>query len=172
MRQTGFLVSLIFIFAVAGAQQKNNYPKGASLIKLYLKKGDQYTGILMDAGETKMTIAGLSNLAETKQFVPEEIYRLEIRKVNSVKRNTLIGAGMGFIIGFGIGWDEFNTGSGTNINQLGHAAGGGLLGAFAGGFIGFITGTSTKTFYVAGSSEQYKSLLPKLNRYKPATDGN
>ncbi|MCK6618074.1 MAG: hypothetical protein L6Q51_10560 [Cyclobacteriaceae bacterium] len=172
MRQAGSLVSLIFIFTVAGAQQKINYPRGASLIKLYLKNGEQYTGMLIEAGETGITIAGLSNLAETKQVVPEEIYRLEIRKVNSVKRNTFIGAGIGFIIGFGIGWDEFNTGSGTNINQLGHAAGGGLLGAFAGGFIGFITGTSAKAFYVLGSSEQYKNLLPKLNRYRLANDGN
>ncbi|QOI96464.1 MAG: hypothetical protein HRU69_02735 [Flammeovirgaceae bacterium] len=170
MRQIAFLVSLIFSFTVAGAQQKINYPKGASLIKLYLKNGEQYTGILMDAGDTGMTIARLSNLADTEEFTPDEIYRLEIRKVNSVKRNTLIGAGIGFTLGFAIGWDEFNTGSGTNINQLGHAAGSGLLGAFAGGFIGFITGTATKTFYILGNPDQYKSLLPKLHRYKPAND--
>jgi hypothetical protein len=160
-----FCVALLFI--PASAQRGGHFPKGSSLIKVFLKNGGYYTGILVDADGVGLTVAHLTNFEEVERFSPEVIYRLEVRKVNSVKRNTAIGAGIGFLTGFAIGWEEYKTGSGADINQVGHAAGSGLLGAFAGGFIGFITGTFTKGFYVMGSSDQYGTILPKLLKYKP-----
>jgi hypothetical protein len=166
MRCIGLLL-FIFLFTFAAAQRKLHLPKGSSLVKVFVKNGRQHTGILKDADQAGLTITSLADPDAIEKFSPEDIHRFEIRKVNSVKRNTLVGAGLGFIAGFAIGWDEYKTGSGTDINQLGHAAGGGLLGAFAGGFIGFITGTASKTFYVLGRTDQYHDVLPRLTRYKP-----
>lgn len=159
--------SFICLFSLAAAQRKAQYPQGSSLVNVFLKNGEQHTGILMDADDTGLLVAALTNLDEVERFSPETIHRFEIRKVNSVKRNTVIGASIGFLAGFAIGWEEYKTGSGANIDQLGHAAGNGLLGAFAGGFIGFVTGTVTKTFYVLGSIDRYPNILPKLAKYKP-----
>jgi len=161
------LFCFIFMVTDAGAQQKIRFPKGASLVKVFLYSGQQRVGVLTQADQSSLTISDGAKPGETEQFIPEEIYRLEVRKVNAVKRNALIGAGIGFVVGFAVGWDEFDTGSGTNVNQLGHAAGGGLLGAFAGGFIGFISGRVPKTFYVLGRADRYQVILPELNKYKP-----
>ncbi len=162
------LIGFVLAAVTGSAQRKMNFPSGSSLIKLFLRGGGQYTGILLDADDAGVQVAKLTNLDEVSRFAPEEIQRVEIRKVNSVRRNTAIGAGVGFIMGFAIGWEEYKTGSGADINQWGHATGGGLLGAFSGGFIGFLTGLATKQYHVLGSKERYLTILPQLNRYKPA----
>lgn len=148
------------------AQLKIRHPKGAYLVKLWLNNGVQKTGIWIDASQTGIRIAKLHNLNQVNEVLPDSIYRFEVRKLNSVKRNTLIGAGTGLIIGFTIGWDEYKTGSGADVNQMGHAAGSALLGGFVGGFIGFISGTATQSYYVLGHADRYLTILPKLQRYK------
>jgi hypothetical protein len=163
------LFCFIFLVTDAGAQQKIRFPKGASLVTVFLYSGQQHRGILKHADESGLTISDVVKPGQTEQFIPEEIYRLETRKVNAVQRNALIGAGIGFMAGFAVGWNEYESGTGTNVNQLGHAAGAGLLGAFAGGFIGFISGRVTKTFYVLGRAERFQAILPKLNKYNPVS---
>ncbi|MFN3839112.1 MAG: hypothetical protein ACK4RF_00260 [Cyclobacteriaceae bacterium] len=159
-------VFFFFLFTLAEAQHAVHYPKGSSLIKVFLRNGEQYTGILINADTAGLTVASLNNMDETSRFAPQAMHRFEIRKVNKVKRNAAIGAGIGFLTGFVIGWEEYDTPGGTDVNQVGRAAGSGFLGAFAGGFIGFITGMTPKTFYVLGNYDQYQKILPELATYK------
>ena len=77
----------------------------------------------------------------------------------------MIGAGVCFAVGFLIGYNGEDADGWTGTSRVGHAAGAGLIGGFSGAFIGHLIGMAGKSYYVLGSSDQYKKIQPQLQKY-------
>jgi hypothetical protein len=149
-------------YSQVAAQSGKADPTNFYLTTVYLTNSSVHTGTWITCTGSAIHIA---IPPDTVLFQPVEIHRIEIRKDNP-KRSVRIGAAIGFVAGFAIGYVAFDTeGGGTDVAQLGHAAGAGLIGAFSGAIIGQVIGMMSKTHYVLGNTDQYERILPDLKKY-------
>jgi len=151
------LVSLSLVVQAQSGASKNDF-----LADIQLSDGTLLQGI-WHSGTTEAIRIWQGD--EPIELRPEQIYKLEIRNVNKTKRSAIIGGAIGFTIGAIIGATDADNDSRDGYAEAGYIVGTGLLGAFGGGFIGFIIGMNGKTYYVLGKPEQYLSILPSLVKY-------
>lgn len=144
-----------------GQSDKVNSKK-SYLVTFHLTDRSTRSGIWISSSDS---ILQFTEHNEIVSLFPEQVYKFEIRKANSAKRNALIGAGVGFAIGFLIGFNEEDASLQPDHIRLGHASGAGLLGAFSGLLIGHLTGMIGKTHTVFGNLDQYRKILPDLQKY-------
>ena len=162
MRCLWLIVLLGFSSNYVHAQSKKTESKRFYVASVYLTDGSVKSGQWVSCTDSVIII---SVATDTVALQPENVYKIEMRKSNP-KRSVRLGAGIGFAVGFAIGFTAFDSGD-TDIAQLGHAAGGGLIGAFTGAIIGQIVGMMAKTHYILGSADQYSRILPDLEKYNP-----
>jgi hypothetical protein len=157
------LLFLLIFFQAAEAQP--GYPAGAYLAKLHFTDGTLDTYMFVSTTDSTLTVATLADVSQHQTFSCTSLYQLDVRKLTRVKRNTLAGAGAGFLIGFAVGWSAYESEQSPTREQLGHGLGAGVLGAFVGGLAGNLSGRLTKSYFIFGSQEQFSSLLPSLKKY-------
>lgn len=159
------LVALITALCTLQVSAQSPNKSSFYIAHVFLQSGDQVYTRWVHADANGLTLRLLSDTSQIVHYHPQEIQRINIRKSNASTRNAFYGAAIGFAVGFGAGWAEYDNGHNGNINQVGRAAGTGILSAFGGAFIGFITGSFFKTYWIAGREAEYKRLLPKLSRF-------
>lgn len=132
---------------------------------VFLRGGEQHFTKWVRADSAGVTLQLLSDTLTFLHLRAEDILRLDIRRSNASTRNALYGATIGFTLGFGLGWASYSDGHDGDMNHLGRATGTGLLGAFCGAFLGFVSGSFSKTYRILGQPEYYYNHLPKLIKY-------
>lgn len=135
------------------------------LAHIFLHSGEQLNTRWMHADSTGITVQLLSDSTQVFHIIPENIRRIDIRKSNASTRNSLLGALIGFTIGFGGGWIAYSDGHDVDINHIGRAAGTGVLSAFTGAFVGFASGSLSKTYWILGQKDNYLNELTKWHKY-------
>jgi hypothetical protein len=156
------------VFALLAAQQVSSQSvkqRHFYTAHVFLRAGEQHYTKWIHADSSGVTLQSLSDTTQIFHLRAEDILRIDIRSSNASTRNALYGAIIGFTIGFGTGWASYSDGHDGDINQIGRAAGTGLLGAFGGAFLGFVSGSFPKTYRILGQPQQYNRQLPKLARY-------
>ncbi len=151
--------SLIF---QASSQSKTNTSKNDFWANVHLIDRTQLQGLWLSGTEDEIIIRQGN---ETIHLRPEQIYTFEIKNVNKTKRSSILGAAIGFTIGAIIGASNSDNDARDGYAETGYILGTGLLGAFGGGFVGFVIGMHGKTYYVLGKPEQYHTIQPSLVKY-------
>lgn len=161
-----FLGALLFVWHTYAQSGKD---KAFYLTHIYLRNGEQYYTKWIHADTDGIVLQLLSDTTALLHLRPEDVQRLDVRRSNASTRNALYGALIGFTIGFGAGWASYSDGHDGDINQVGRAAGTGLLGAFGGAFLGFVSGSFYKTHWILGQPKRFEDELPKLSKYNTPT---
>jgi hypothetical protein len=151
--------SLVF---QASSQSKTNTSKNEFWANVHLIDRTQLQGLWHSSTVDEIIIRQGD---ETIHLNPEQIYTIEIKNVNKTKRSSILGAAIGFTIGAIIGATDSDNDARDGYAEAGYILGTGLLGAFGGGFVGFVIGMNGKTYYVLGKSEQYRTIQPSLLKY-------
>lgn len=136
--------------------------KQAYAVTFHLVDGSTRSGIWLSSSDSSIQFTEDHEIISVH---PEQVYKVEIRKANSTKRNAWIGAGAGFVIGFVIGFTSDDAESQPDHIRFGYSAGAGLLGGFTGLFLGHITGMFGNTHRIFGNMDQYKKIQAKLRKY-------
>ncbi|MDH4057480.1 MAG: hypothetical protein OEU76_01890 [Cyclobacteriaceae bacterium] len=162
MRWSPILFLVLFSFTNTFSQQDKSASKRSYSVSFRLTDGTRQSGTWLSSTDT--SILFLEN-NDTVTLTPAQIYKFEIRKTNSIKRNTIIGASFGFAVGFAIGYTGEEAEGYSGASRVGHAAGAGLIGAFSGALFGHLSGMLGKSYFVLGSRDQYKTILSNLQKY-------
>jgi hypothetical protein len=151
----------LFIYPIYSQTEKNARKREYTAI-FHLNDGTLRSGVWHYGSAAGITFAeGVDQITLTH----DQIYKFEIRRSNSSKRNALVGAGFGFMLGFLIAFNDSDADARAGYARAGYAGGVGLLSAFAGAFLGHLIGMSGKTYYIMGSADQLNRLLPELQKY-------
>lgn len=162
MRCLAILVMFTSLIFQASSQSKTNTSKNDFWASVHLTDRTQLQGLWHSSTENEIIIRQGN---ETIHLRPEQIYTVEIKNVNKTKRSSILGAAIGFTIGAIIGATDSDNDARDGNAEAGYILGTGLLGAFGGGFVGFIIGMNGKTYYVLGKPEQYRTIYPSLLKY-------
>ena len=166
MRCLLVILSLL-LFLPGIAQSKKSLSKNDFLVSIWLKDGTKKMGIWEKSNGTTIQYSDQDQLFS---ITPESIYKLEFHKVNSTRRNAIIGASVGFSIGFLIGFTGENEEGYSGASRVGHAAGVGLIGAFSGAFLGHLSGMFGKSYLIMGSTDQFNKINPELQKYNRSSE--
>jgi hypothetical protein len=162
MRGFIFLTLFNLFFNTLYSQPEKNARKKEYTAIFHLNDGTLRSGVWHSCSAAGISFAeGIDQITLT----PEQVYKFEIKRSNSSKRNALIGAGFGFMLGFLIAFNDSDADARAGYARAGYAGGVGLLSAFAGAFIGHLIGMSGKTYYIMGRPDQLNKLLPELQKY-------
>jgi hypothetical protein len=134
-------------------------------VRIWARQGEVITARWKQADSTGITIYRLDEPSGWLHLSPSEIYRVDVRRSNASSRNAFWGACIGFAVGFSAFFLDESDGHGIDINQVGRAAGGGILGAFIGSFTGFAAGKIPQTYVLAGSDTVYFRYLHRFKKY-------
>lgn len=147
------------------AQSQKTKFKKAWHVNVYLLERVETQGLFYTTTDSSIVILGGVAFADTTEIPIADIYKLEIRKQNSVKRNTLIGAVAGFGVGFLIGWKDYDSSGVSVVDQTGHGLGAGLIGGFIGAFTGHLSSNLVNSYLIQGNRLTYTRVRPQLLRY-------
>lgn len=156
------IVVLVLLSFLVEAQSKSGASKKDFWVDFQLTDRTRIQGLWYSGTETGITIRQGN---DTTHLLPEQIYKFEIRNVNKSNRSSIIGAAIGFSIGAILGATDSGNDSRDGYAEAGYILGTGLLGAFGGGFVGFVIGMNGKTYYVLGKPEQYRTIQPSFVKY-------
>lgn len=159
---------LVFLFIILHsftfAQSAKSLRK-AFLFTVYKTDKQQLLGVFSHTTDTSLIILDEFNGFARIEIPVTTIQKIEVRRFNSEKRNTLIGACIGFGIGFAFGWEAYDSHGNSDLQQTGNAIGGGLLGGFIGAFAGHLTSGISTHYSVLGNPSQYQLVRKQLDAY-------
>jgi hypothetical protein len=136
-------------------------------VQIQLTNGQQVNAWWVRAEARGLTVQLSADPTMLLFLQPEEIGQININRSHAARRNAWWGASVGFVVGFAADWTAHDDHHQGNLNQIGRAAGTGLLAASVGALAGFALGIIPKTYRIGGSPMQYSHLLPKLLKYNP-----
>jgi hypothetical protein len=162
-----------------------NKSKLEYLTQVISNDGPKQTGVLVHLGDSVLHVVPASYVRKGKlkdnaihyTFAVRNVEQVRIQSKSSVLRGTLLGGGLGLVLGALIGYASYESdcdminlpypgpGCYEILDQKGSTILGGTLGAVLGAAIGSIAGSSRKHIDIRGDQATYLSEKEKLQQY-------
>ena len=143
------------------------------MTQIKTNRGVKAHGVLTLSGDSTLHLTPMSQIHKGRlvvnpvilNYAVKDVYSLRFRKKSAAGKGSIIGGGLGFLIGSAMGYFAPNVSSYPILDERGSVVLGGVLGTAVGAGLGALAGGSSYKITLYGDLETYNQQRNKLDQF-------